>query len=584
MNITLAQYFAILVRYVREQKLRFALLVALVVLAKGLEVGNPQFVRLFIDAANAGKPQSLLLLLAVAFVGVSLVQQVIAVGSAYLGEVVAWVATNALREDLAAHCLRLDMQFHHEKSPGDLIERIEGDSLDFGVFFSQIVVRAGSNVLMLAAIIVAVFFVHWQLGLAFTVCALATLAGLNAVRNIAIPYQKKMRDADTALFGFLEERLAGTEDIRASGAVGYALRQLFALQTTIYRCWRKASLTFIFVHLTAGMLLMTAYASTFLLGSHLLHAGAISMGAVYMVLYYAGLMAMPIRQITQQVETLQNIGATVERMSEVLSQRSSIIDGSGADIPAGVPLPLTFEHVSFAYHEDVPILHNVSFHVAPGQVLGLLGRTGSGKTTIARLIFRLYDVKRDQGAISLGGADIRDVTVEMLRHRVAFVTQDVQLFQASVRDNITFFDPTIPDARILEVIEALELGDWFAGLPEGLDTRLQTGGRSLSAGEAQLLAFTRVFLRNPGFVVLDEASSRLDPATEQLVERAISHLLENRTAIIIAHRLGTLHRADDVLVLEDGHVVEYGNREALLADEASRFHALHTTGLEEVLV
>jgi ATP-binding cassette, subfamily B, bacterial len=584
MTVSFAQYYAILARYLREQKSRFALLVVLVVLAKGLEVGNPQFVRIFIDAAHEGKPLNLLIMLAVAFVAVSIVQQVIAVGSAYLGEVVAWVATNALREDLAAHCLRLDMQFHHEKSPGDLIERIEGDSLDFAVFFSQIVVRAGSNVLMLAGIMVAIFFVHWQLGAAFTICAVASLAGLNAVRNIAVPYQKVMRDADTALFGFLEERLAGTEDIRASGAVGYVLRQLFALQTTIYRAWRKASLTFIFVHLTAGMLLMTAYAATFLLGSHLLHTGAISMGAVYMVLYYAGLMAMPIRQITQQVETLQNIGATIERMSEVLSQQSSIVDGHGGSIAEGAPLALAFADVSFAYHEDKPILHHVSFAVAPGRVLGLLGRTGSGKTTIARLIFRLYDVLHGQGAVRVDGTDIRDVTVETLRHRVAFVTQDVQLFQASVRDNITFFDPTVPDARILEVIEALELGDWFAGLPQGLDTRLQTGGRSLSAGEAQLLAFTRVFLRNPGFVVLDEASSRLDPATEQLVERAITHLLENRSAIIIAHRLGTLHRADDVLVLEDGHVVEYGNREQLLADTASRFYELHQTGLEEVLV
>jgi ABC-type multidrug transport system fused ATPase/permease subunit len=163
------------------------------------------------------------------------------------------------------------------------------------------------------------------------------------------------------------------------------------------------------------------------------------------------------------------------------------------------------------------------------------------------------------------------------------VTQDVQLFQASVRDNLTFFDPGIPDEQIHAVIKELELGDWYDSLSEGLDTRLETGGRGLSAGEGQLLAFTRVFLRDPGLVILDEASSRLDPATEQLIERAIDRLLRNRTAIIIAHRLGTVQRADEIMILRDGQVVEYGERERLAADPDSRFYGLLQTGLEEVL-
>jgi ATP-binding cassette subfamily B protein len=167
---------------------------------------------------------------------------------------------------------------------------------------------------------------------------------------------------------------------------------------------------------------------------------------------------------------------------------------------------------------------------------------------------------------------------------VAVVTQDVQLFRASIRDNLTFFDRTIPDARIHETLERLELGEWFRDLSDGLDTLLETGSRSLSAGEAQLLAFARVFLRNPGLVILDEASSRLDPATEARLERAIDRLLQNRTAIIIAHRLATVQRADKVMILEDGRVGELGDRLALAADPASRFAQLLRTGLEELLV
>jgi len=160
----------------------------------------------------------------------------------------------------------------------------------------------------------------------------------------------------------------------------------------------------------------------------------------------------------------------------------------------------------------------------------------------------------------------------------------VQLFQATVRDNLTFFDRTISDDRIQTVIDQLELSEWYASLTEGLDTKLETGGRGLSAGEAQLLAFTRVFLREPGLVILDEASSRLDPATEQLIERAVGKLLQDRTAIIIAHRLGTVQRADDIMILRDGQTVEYGNRVALAADPDSRFAHLLQTGMEEVLV
>jgi len=181
----------------------------------------------------------------------------------------------------------------------------------------------------------------------------------------------------------------------------------------------------------------------------------------------------------------------------------------------------------------------------------------------------------------LGGTDVRGVPLDDLRSRVGLVTQDVQLFHASVRDNLTFFNPGIPDARIGDVLRELGLLDWMESLPRGLDT--QIGPRSLSAGEAQLLAFARVFFKDPGLVILDEASSRLDPATEQLVERAVAALLRGRTAIVIAHRLGTVQRAEEILILEDGAVLEHGPRAQLAADPASRFASLLRTGLEEML-
>jgi ATP-binding cassette, subfamily B, bacterial len=234
------------------------------------------------------------------------------------------------------------------------------------------------------------------------------------------------------------------------------------------------------------------------------------------------------------------------------------------------------------------VLDGVSFELAAGKVLGVLGRTGSGKTTLTRLLFRLYDV--DEGGIVLHGRDLRTVPLSDLRRHVGMVTQDVQLFEATVRDNLTLFRaydrsrPPIADADILTAVETLGLGDWLRGLPDGLDTVLKSGGQGLSAGQAQLLAFTRVFLRDPKLVVLDEASSRLDPATEHLLERAIDRLLAGRTGIIIAHRLRTVQRADDILILENGRCLEYGPRAALAQDPSSRFARLLQTGLEEALV
>jgi ABC-type multidrug transport system fused ATPase/permease subunit len=243
-------------------------------------------------------------------------------------------------------------------------------------------------------------------------------------------------------------------------------------------------------------------------------------------------------------------------------------------------LAVDFKNVTFGYVAGNTVLHNLTFHLEAGRVLGVLGRTGSGKTTLARLLLRLYDYQA--GEICLGNVPPGIASLRELRQRVGIVTQDVQLFHATVRDNLTFFNRAIPDERILAVLEDLGLASWYRSLPLGLDSKLGSDGEGLSAGEAQLLAFTRVFLADPGLIILDEASSRLDPATEYLIERAVSKLLQGRTGIVISHRLGTIQRADEILILEDGRLIEHGKRELLASTSASRFYALLQTGLEEV--
>jgi ABC-type multidrug transport system fused ATPase/permease subunit len=580
MNIPLRRYWDLLGPYLKIQKTRFSLLTVLLLGSIGLQVVNPQIMRYFIDTAISGEGGETLAFAALVFIWIALFQQVIGVSTTYIGENVAWTATNALRAELAQHCLGLDMSFHNDSSPGELIERIDGDVMELSNFFSQLVILVIGNLLLLLGILLALFMEDWRLGVAFTLFAALTLYLLNRVRGLAIPHQKALREAHADLFGFLEERLAGTEDIRSCGAVDYVILGLYKLMYVILGHWRKVWRMFIVVRSTAGWLIALGTSMAFWAGYLLFGSDAITIGTAYLIAHYVNLLRRPVRELTQQVENLQNIGASTERLADLRRIESKIEDGPGALIPAG-PLALGFDDVSFAYVQGEPVLADLSFRLEPGKVMGLLGRTGSGKTTLARLVFRLYDPTA--GQIALGDVDIHQARLQDLRQRVALVTQEVQLFQASVRDNLTFFNRSIPDERIRAVIEELELADWYQSLPDGLDTRLEAGGRDLSAGEAQLLAFARVFLRDPGLVILDEASSRLDPVTEQRIERAVDKLLRNRTAVIVAHRLGTVQRADEIMILEDGRVNEHGERERLIGDPTSRFYGLLQTGLEEVL-
>ena len=630
MKTPLRAYWELLWTHIRPQRGRFFAMAALLMGSIGLQIINPQIMRSFIDSALQGAAIQNLVLAAVAFIGITLLQQSVLVAVIYLSENVAWTATNNLRAELARHCLNLDMGFHNDHTPGELIERIDGDVSELANFFSQFMVIVVGNLLLIIGILVVMFLEDWRAGLVFSFYGLVALVILIRVRDIAMKHQEARRQAEADLFGFVEEQLSGAEDVRSSGAVDFSLRELFRHQGKILHHDRKAQFKIWIVNLAMGGLLTLGSILAAVTGYFLFTAGAVTLGTVYLFIHYMNLLESPIWHLTHDVQSFQTIGACIERLVALRQVRPRVNEPTGVEIPAGqtawLPagaLDLVFENVSFAYSTDGKafgndgkafgndgkafgsngkvgpaqsntkngngqeqrsgelVLQDLSFAVQPGKVLGLLGRTGSGKTTLARLIFRLYDPA--SGYIRLNGSDIRQARLKTLRGRVAMVTQEVQLFRGSVRENLTFFDRGIPDEDILAAIRALELEDWYRSLPKGLDTLLEGGSRSLSAGEAQLLAFTRVFLRNPGLVILDEASSRLDPATEQRIERAIDRLLRQRTAIIIAHRLGTVQRADDILILEKGQVSEYGERQRLANDPGSRFYHLLQTGLEEVL-
>lgn len=580
MNIPLQQYGRLLADYLRPQSRRVLYLGLLLVGGICLQIVNPQILRHFIDAAREGATQGTLMAVASLFIAAAVLTQGLAVVSRYFSEKVGWVATNALREDLALHCLRLDMDFHNRRTPGEMIERIDGDVGTLAEFFSQLVVHILGNILLLMGILAALYWEDWRIGAAMTLYAAVCLLVLGALRNIAVPYWEKARQASADLFGFMEEQLSSTEDTRANGGVGHAMRRLYGFTAQRLNTERRAGVASIWLRIAMTLLYTLGHAVALALGYHLFKEGSVTIGTVFMINHYTNNLFRPLMTITRQMEDLQKAGAGVSRIDELRRTQSQIKDGPGFELPSDA-FAVEFDRVTFGYNADEPVLRDISFRLEPGKTLGLLGRTGSGKTTLTRLIFRLYEL--DAGHIRLGGHDLRQASLEQVRSQIGMVTQNVQIFKATVRENLTFFDPAIGDRHIMDVLEDLGLGAWYQKLPQGLDTRLESGGGGLSAGEAQLLTFTRVFLRDPRLVILDEASSRLDPATEQLIERAVDRLLQGRTAIIIAHRLGTVERADEIMVLEHGGVLEYGPRKTLVADPDSRFSHLLRTGMTEVL-
>ncbi len=582
MKLPLRAYYRLLANYLRPQGRRVLWMALLLLASITLRLINPQIMRYFIDTALDGGAFNALLTAAGLFFVVAIAGQGLAVAATYFSEQVAWTATNALRVDLVAHVLHLDLSFHKQHTPGELIERIDGDVNKLANFFSRFTVNILGSLLMMVGVLVLLYREDWRVGLALTIFALIGLGILVRIRAFATPFWERERAVNAEFYGFLGEHLSATEDLRANGATGYVLRRFHDVLRKWLPIRLKANLAGYSMWMTNAGVFAVGTMVAFGMGASLWQRGVITLGTVYLIYHYTELLRDPIAQLRQQLTELQQAEAGINRIEALLATESRLGDDGQRMLPDG-PLAVDLDGVGFSYADepDERVLQEINLHLQPGKVLGLLGRTGSGKSTLARLLLRLYDPT--SGTLRIGGVEPTDVPLAHYRRRVAIVTQDVQLFQASVRDNLTFFNPTITDDAIAAVVQELGLTQWLSTLPHGLDSELAAGGSGLSAGQAQLLAFARIFLLDPGLVILDEASSRLDPATEQLLERAIDKLLQNRTAILIAHRLGTVQRADEILILEDGQVVEHGDRIVLAASPDSRFYGLLRTGMEAVL-
>ncbi|MBY0115454.1 ABC transporter ATP-binding protein [Paenibacillus xylanexedens] len=569
-----------LLRYLKPVKGRLALLLIMLLTSTGLQLLNPQIIKRFIDTAASGGVLTNLVQLAGIFLVVAVFNQLITVAVSYLGNDVAWRATNQLRGDLLKHCLRLDMRFHNVKTPGEMIERVDGDVTSISNFFAMFIVQVIGSFVLLAGILGFMFSVNVPIALVMTVFTLLSILFMVFIRNLGVDSSKNERAASASLFGLIEERIAGIEDVQANGHVPYVMNRFYRTMRTVFRKGRKAWLLRVIPWNTTVVLFALAVTAVLLLGVHYYMEGLISIGTLFLIYQYTQMLNDPIEMLGDQVQEFQKAKSGMLRSRELLSMQSVIQEGTEEQLPEG-PLGLEFSQVHFSYNQDKPVLHDITFAIKPGERLGIIGRTGSGKSSLSRVLLRLYNL--DRGTIRVGGTDITKLSLQALYRRVGMVTQDVQLFDGTLRDNLTLFNEDVSDQMIKETTDRLGLSQWINSQPEGLNTYLAAGGASLSAGEAQLFALTRVFLTEPSLVILDEPSSRLDAATEGMLQSAIDQLMKQSTGVIIAHRLATLEKVDRIMVLGDGKVLEFGAREELASNPASHYARLLITGREEEL-
>jgi len=541
-----------------------------------LPLAGPLLLRLIIDRAVDGEPTSALIAPALAYVVIAVISQVIAVGVLWAATRLTWQVTDSGRVELTDHILQHDLTFHHQHTPGELVERVDGDLTAVSEHLASFAVTLMSVAFTIVGMLVVVTVIDWRIGLALGVYAVVAIAAFLKVKDRAVAEAELERGAMARLYSGIEERLEGADDLRANGAGHHAMARFEddARQGLRAAVRRERQIVWLW-HGATGAVVGGALFSL-AIGAGGVRAGWISVGTAFLLFQYTQLMQQPLDQIIEQLQQIQKAAGAMLRVRSLMLSEPVQPHLSGPPIPAAA-VSVDFTGVHFSYGDE-PVLRGVDLTIGAGRSIGIVGVTGGGKSTLGRLITRT--LHPDVGTIHLGDQALEALGEADLRRRIGVVPQDVLVFSASLRDNVTLFDSAYTDEAVLGALEQVGLDGLAAG-EAGLGRLLVGDGGGLSAGEAQLMALSRVFLRDPGIVLLDEATSRVDPETEQRVLDSIAKLLDGRTSIVIAHRLATLERVDEIAVLADGVIAEHGARTTLLADDSTYARLVALTAATE---
>jgi subfamily B ATP-binding cassette protein MsbA len=492
-----------------------------------------------------------------------------------------WVSYD-LRRGLYAHIQKLSLAFHDQERTGDLISRVTRDIDAIQSFIMQGLLGILVNLITLLGMIAVMFYLDWR----FTLIALSVAPFLFA---IVYSYTRRIKKASRAvrkkegeITSVVEEVLSSIRVVKAFAREDYEVRRLEEESLEgVELALRARSLK---AKLSPIVDILVAVGSCLVLwfGAHLVLRGSLSAGAMVVFILYLGKMYKPMQELSKMTDTYSKAAVGYERIVEVLETDKEVKDSRRAIRAPRFRGSIEFEHVSFNYVPDTPILDDVSFKIEPGQLAALVGPTGAGKTSIISLIARFYDPL--SGAVKIDGTDIRSFQQKSLRQQLSFVLQETMLFHASVWQNIAYGKPEASRQEIIRAAEFANASEFIEKLPQGYDTILGERGMTLSGGQRQRIAIARAVIRDTPILIMDEPTSGLDAGSEKLVFEALDRLIQNKTAIVIAHRLSTIRSADVIFVIQDGRIVQCGKHAELIEQGGlyAEFYALQLSPEESL--
>jgi ATP-binding cassette subfamily B multidrug efflux pump len=551
--------------YLRPYQPKLVVVGILVVIGSGLSLVGPLLIGRAIDMIIRTRSLQGLANIALLMAGTSL-------GTWLAGSAQAWImasisqnAVRDMRRGLFEHLQSLSMSYFDRHSQGDLMSRLTNDMDAISQSLSQDLTSLFSNVLSVAAIIGIMLALNKWLALAAFVMLpfmfLLTGGIMHKTRALFLEQQRSVGH----LNGVMDESVGGQRVVQAFGQEGKALQVFDESNKAAYHASRKAQ----FIALLVMPLLMVLdhadIAVVAGVGGVLAIRGMVTVGVVSSFITYTQRLSQPLLQVANLLNTIQAALAGAERVFEVMDHKPELRDKPGAQPLPEIQGDVVFEHVDFGYLKDVPVLHDVSLHALPGQMIALVGPTGAGKTTMVSILSRFYDIQG--GRIFIDGTDIKDVQVDSLRRQLGIVLQDGFLFSATVRENLRYGRLDASDDEIAAAATLANADQFIRRLPDGYDTVLAERGSDLSQGQRQLLTIARAILADPRILVLDEATSSVDTRTEIHIQQALLNLMRGRTSFVIAHRLSTIRTADQVLVINDGRIIERGTHHELLAQQ-----------------
>ncbi|MHC1759695.1 MAG: ABC transporter ATP-binding protein [Negativicutes bacterium] len=574
--MTSTQIYLRLLRYLKPYIPKVLMAVGCMILATSASLYVPWIVRDIIDGVLVNKDAALLNLITAGIVVVFALRGFFVYGQTYLIAFVSQRVVIDLREALFRQFQRLSVSYFDRSRTGKVLSYMTNDVGVLQSALAQNVIELTSESLVLVGSLAAMFFLHWQL-------ALLTLITVPLVAQAMKIFGVKLRRAS----GTMQQRVAEITSVLQEMIVSIRLIRLFVREEYEIARFNRENLNNFRAQMRASQLSATltpvveflaALAVTVIVwyGGNEVISGNLTSGSLIAFLVYSVNISNPVKRLGNVYGNIQKAVAAAERVFEVLDTKPEIEDSPGAvDLPA-VTGRVTFDNVTFAYNHGEPVLHNMTIDIEPGRVLAIVGPSGAGKSTVANLLPRFYDPQ--EGTIRIDGIDIRDVTVASLREQLAMVPQDTILFSASVFENILYGRLDATQEEVVEAAKSSNAHDFILQLPDGYDTQIGERGCQLSGGQRQRIAIARALLKNPRILILDEATSALDAESERLVQDALDKLMVGRTTFVIAHRLSTIQRADSILVLEKGRMVECGSHAQLLEGGGlySKLYSLQT--------